>query len=65
MRVRKFMLWIFGLFKKVIMGTVEMYYQFDHDYIFDSSKFEKAFNFKPTSYADGLKHMSQTFYKPV
>ena len=65
MRVRKFMLWFFGLFKKVIMGTVEMYYQFDHDYIFDSSKFEKAFNFKPTSYADGLKHMSQTFYKPV
>jgi nucleoside-diphosphate-sugar epimerase len=65
MRVRKFMLWIFGLFKKVIMGTVEMYYQFDHDYIFDSSKFEKTFNFKPTSYAEGLKHMSQTFYKPV
>ncbi|MGF7038118.1 NAD-dependent epimerase/dehydratase family protein [Mucilaginibacter lappiensis] len=65
MRIRKFMLWIFGLFKKVIMGTVEMYYQFDHDYIFDSSKFEKAFNFKPTSYADGLKHMSQTFYKPI
>lgn len=65
MRVRKFMLWIFGLFKKVIMGTVEMYYQFDHDYIFDSSKFEKAFNFKPTSYVDGLKHMSQTFYKPI
>jgi nucleoside-diphosphate-sugar epimerase len=65
MRIRKFMLWIFGLFKKVIMGTVEMYYQFDHDYIFDSSKFEKAFNFNPTSYAEGLKHMSQTFYKPV
>ena len=65
MRIRKFMLWIFGLFNKVIKGAVEMYYQFDHDYIFDSSKFEKAFNFKPTSYADGIKHMSQTFYKPV
>ena len=65
MRIRKFMLWIFGLFNKVIKGAVEMYYQFDHDYIFDSSKFEKAFNFKPTSYADGIKHMLQTFYKPV
>lgn len=65
MRVRKFMLWIFGLFKKVIMGTVEMYYQFDHDYIFDSTKFEKAFNFKPTSYEVGIKTMSQSLYKAV
>ncbi|WPU95899.1 NAD-dependent epimerase/dehydratase family protein [Mucilaginibacter sabulilitoris] len=65
MRIRKFMLWIFGLFKKVIMGAVEMYYQFDHDYIFDSSKFEKAFNFKPTSYAEGIKTMSQSLYKAV
>jgi len=65
MRVTKWMLWLYGLFKKVVMGTVEMYYQYDHDYIFDSSKFEKAFNFKPTSYADGIKMISQTYYKPV
>lgn len=65
MRIRKFMLWIFGLFKKVIMGTVEMYYQFDHDYIFDSSKFERTFNFKPTSYEEGIKTMSQSLYKAV
>ncbi|WP_183566230.1 NAD-dependent epimerase/dehydratase family protein [Mucilaginibacter sp. SP1R1] len=62
-RIRKFMLWLIGLFQKVVMGTVEMYYQYDHDYIFDSSKFEKAFNFKPTSYKDGIRHMSQTLYK--
>jgi len=63
MRVGKWLLFILGLFKKVIMGTVEMYYQYNHDYIFDNSKFEKAFNFKPTSYADGMKHMSETLYK--
>lgn len=61
--VNKVMLWMFGLFKKVVMGTVEMYYQYDHDYIFDSSKFEKAFNFKPTSYEDGITKISKTPYK--
>ena len=61
--INKFLLWAYGLFNKVVMGTVEMYYQYDHDYIFDSSKFEKAFNFKPTSYEDGIKVMSETLYK--
>jgi nucleoside-diphosphate-sugar epimerase len=63
--IKKYMLWIYGLFNKVVMGTVEMYYQYNHDYIFDSSKFEKAFKFKPTSYEDGIKEMSETLYKPV
>jgi nucleoside-diphosphate-sugar epimerase len=60
--VNKFFLWAYGLFNKVVMGTVEMYYQYNHDYIFDSSKFEKAFNFKPTSYEEGIKLMSETLY---
>jgi nucleoside-diphosphate-sugar epimerase len=61
--INKFFLWAYGLFNKNVMSTVEMYYQYNHDYIFDSSKFEKAFNFKPTSYEDGLKAMSETLYK--
>jgi nucleoside-diphosphate-sugar epimerase len=61
--VNKFMLWSYGLFKKVVMGTVEMYYQYNHDYIFDSGKFEKAFNYKPVSYEEGIKVMSETLYK--
>jgi nucleoside-diphosphate-sugar epimerase len=61
--INKVMLWLVGLFQKVVMGTVEMYYQYDHDYIFDSSKFEKAFNFKPTSYEEGITEMSKTLYK--
>jgi nucleoside-diphosphate-sugar epimerase len=64
MKVNKAMLWLIGLFQKVVMGTVEMYYQYDHDYIFDSSKFEKAFHFKPTSYEEGIREVSQTLYKP-
>lgn len=62
-RINKFMLLIFGLFNKLIAGVVEMYYQYDHDYNFNSDKFEKAFNIKPTSYEDGIKHMLQTLYK--
>jgi nucleoside-diphosphate-sugar epimerase len=63
MAINKFMLWLVGLFQKVVAGTVEMYYQYDHNYNFNSDKFEKAFNFKPTSYEDGIKHMSETNYK--
>lgn len=64
MRIRKYMLWIFGLFNKVVAGAVEMYYQNNHDYIFNSDKFEKAFNFKPTSYEEGIKEVARTIYKP-
>jgi nucleoside-diphosphate-sugar epimerase len=65
MRIRKVMLWIIGLFNKVIAGAVEMFYQSSHDYIFNSDKFEKAFNFKPTSYEEGIKEVSRTIYKPL
>jgi nucleoside-diphosphate-sugar epimerase len=63
--LKKWMLWTIGLFQKVVAGAVEMYYQYDHDYIFNSDKFEKAFNFKPTSYEEGIKHMSETIYKKM
>ena len=33
----------------------EMAYQYDRDYYFDSSKFSKRFDFKTTSYSDGVK----------
>jgi nucleoside-diphosphate-sugar epimerase len=63
MQVNKFMLQLMGLFNKVIKDSVEMYYQYDHDYIFDSTKFEKSFGVQPTSYADGIKQLSQTLFK--
>jgi len=65
MAVNKLMLWSYGLFVKVVMGTVEMYYQYNHDYNFNSDKFEKAIKFTPTSYEEGTKLMSQTLYKKM
>lgn len=61
--INKLMLRLVGLFKKGVSDTVEMYYQYNHDYHFDSKKFEKAFDFKPTSYFDGISKLSKTMYK--
>jgi nucleoside-diphosphate-sugar epimerase len=46
---------ILGLFNPIMKEFVEMLYQYDRDYVFDSSKFEKMFNFQPTSYDEGIK----------
>ena len=35
------------------MGTIEED-ENEYDYLFDSTKFERAFDFKPTSYQDGI-----------
>ncbi len=43
-----------GLFVPVLREFVEMMYQFEQDYIFDSSKFEKSFNVHATSYKEGI-----------
>ena len=48
---------LLGLFNPMMKEFVEMLYQYDRDYVFDSSKFEKAFNFQPTPYADGIKEI--------
>jgi nucleoside-diphosphate-sugar epimerase len=54
MVVKKWMLSMLGLFNKVIKENNEMLYQNDSDYLFDSTKFEKAFNYKPISYEEGI-----------
>jgi len=50
----KFGVRLVGLFVPVLREFVEMMYQFENDYIFDSTKFEKAFNVKATSYEEGI-----------
>ena len=50
--------WLFrilGVFIPLLKELPEMMYQYDRDYIFDSSKFEKKFNFKPTTYREGVR----------
>jgi len=55
MLIQVWMLRMIGLFNEVIRESVEMMYQNEADYIFDSSKFEKAFGLKSTSYILGIK----------
>ncbi|MGC1392512.1 MAG: NAD-dependent epimerase/dehydratase family protein [Bacteroidales bacterium] len=47
---------ILGIFIPVLKEMPEMMYQYDRDYIFDSSKFEKRFNFKITPYQVGVRN---------
>jgi len=53
----KFMLYLAGFFVPVMRELPEMNYQYDRDYVFNSDKFEKAFNFKPTSYLKGIQEV--------
>ena len=51
----RWMLQMVGLFNGIIRESVEMLYQYDSDYLFDSSKFDKAFDFRATSYGQGIR----------
>ncbi|SEW46555.1 Nucleoside-diphosphate-sugar epimerase [Chitinophaga sp. YR573] len=55
MRLTGLMIRLAGLFDTTTAELHEMLYQSNHPYIFDSTKFDKHFNFKPTSYEDGLR----------
>lgn len=55
MAAPKYMVRLLGLFIPIMKEMVEMTYQYDRDYVFDSSKFEKRFNFQPTPYSEGIK----------
>jgi nucleoside-diphosphate-sugar epimerase len=50
----KLMIQMAGLFNPIIKETIEMLYQNDSDYIFDSSKFDKAFKFDKVLYDEGI-----------
>jgi nucleoside-diphosphate-sugar epimerase len=52
---------IAGFFVPVLKEMPEMMYQYDRDYFFDSSKFEKRFKFVPTTYQEGVKLTVQSF----
>jgi nucleoside-diphosphate-sugar epimerase len=50
----KFGVRMLGLFVPVLREFVEMMYQFENDYVFDSSKVEKALGIKATEYKEGI-----------
>lgn len=49
------MLRLAGWFDRTIAESYEMLYQSDSEYLFDSTKFSRAFVFEPTSYAEGIR----------
>lgn len=55
-----FLVKITGFFVPFLKEIYEMRYQYDREYFFDSSKFEKYFNFRPTTYAQGVKDILST-----
>jgi nucleoside-diphosphate-sugar epimerase len=52
---------VIGWFDKTIGETYEMLYQSGSEYLFDSTKFSKAFGFEPTSYAEGIRITSSGY----
>ena len=48
---------LLGLFMPFMREMPEMMYQYDRDYVFDSSKFNSRFNFTPTTYQQGVKEI--------
>jgi nucleoside-diphosphate-sugar epimerase len=57
----KWMVGLGGLFDKTTAELREMTYQYEFDYLFDSSKFERAYNFQPTSYEEGIAATAKTY----
>ena|ERR1700730_15913404 len=54
---------LLGLFVPIMKELSEMLYQYDRDYFFDSSKFEKRFNFRATSPVEGVRTTVQALSK--
>ena len=54
-----------GWFNSDIRETYEMLYQSDSAYLFDSTKFSKAFGFEPTSYAEGIRCTASACKSPA
>jgi nucleoside-diphosphate-sugar epimerase len=55
------MLRVAGWFDTTVRELYEMLYQYEFNYIFDSTKFTTAFHFQPTSYAEGVRRTAQAY----
>jgi len=53
--IPKFIISVAALFNGLMRELKEMLYQNEYDYIFDSSKFDKTFNYTPTTYKEGIQ----------
>jgi nucleoside-diphosphate-sugar epimerase len=57
------MLRLVGLFNPAVRESLEMLYQSEYPYIFDSSKFAAEFGFSGTPYADGIRIAAKSYQK--
>jgi nucleoside-diphosphate-sugar epimerase len=57
------MVWLAGRFDSTVRELHEMLYQYEFDYVFDSSKFTKAFGFRPALYPEGIRRTAEA-YRP-
>jgi nucleoside-diphosphate-sugar epimerase len=55
----KWLINLIGVFVPIMREMSEMLYQHEFPYEFDSSKFENAFQFKPTSYEEGIRQTAE------
>jgi nucleoside-diphosphate-sugar epimerase len=54
-------LMVAGWFNEMIAESYELLYQSDSEYLFDSTKFARAFQFEPTAYAEGVRLVAGTY----
>jgi len=64
MVLKRWMVQMAGLFNPLVRESVEMLYQNEVDYVFDSSKFAKAFGLEPVSYQKGITE-TVNYYKQL
>lgn len=53
---------VMGFFIPIMKELLEMSYQYDRDYIFNSDKFESTFKIKPTPYSTAIKEIVKIDY---
>lgn len=53
--LKKWMIKMAGMFNPKVFESIEMLYQSEFDYVFDSTKFNEFFNYKPISYQAGIQ----------
>ncbi|MEG9328298.1 NAD-dependent epimerase/dehydratase family protein [Salinimicrobium catena] len=61
--VPKWMVWFMGLFMPIMRETVEMMYQYNRDFVFDSSKFRERFGWQATSCKQAIREIIKADYQ--
>jgi nucleoside-diphosphate-sugar epimerase len=59
----RWLMQIVALFNPIVKESIEMLYQSETDYLFDSSKFDTAFTFRTTPYAEGIAETVRSLKK--